>query len=723
MAYLRGPKTIGFPRTFEVDGRWPRLAVRELPASWSRRLSRDHPATAGPPVVTRSRQPQADELPVLALIAEQGAVTLAQLGRFLGLGPKPTIELVERLWNADFLRCEKILVDQPAWVWLSRRGARLSGSELAVFRPVVGGLPAVGALNEIRLQVEPGAGEGRWIAGRRLRREGGRGSSVPRAVLETGAERHAIELRLGKGEPDRLDHLVRRRSSEYDAVVCFCAPSARGQLERLASKRDWPRLVIRDVPEGPKVSKRWSAAEIRRPHREPRRRARPRYLRPARPDTPPPWSQEATPPPPPRSYENAREADLPRPKGERRSGPRDETEVRQRRHLIAATVELASRHGFDRLPIGKVVDLAGVSKTTFYRFFDDKHACFLAAVGESAVPLGRRLDAAYRARPDWVAGLRATIQELAGILASDPSAPLVFVEALALGADGRARVEAGLGPFLVRLRGDLAATGVVLTAFEADALLAGWIGVASRALRHGDDLAEHVEELLAWSRSCIGVSAAPVPTAPSANVELGPRLAIGWEEPPAEATVRRSLGQRQRILQAAVQLVVEDGFEVLSIPRISARAGTSNKTWYEHFDTKEEALLVAFDQLAGAALDAFAKAFDAAGDHARAVAAGIDALFRHLADQPILAALAVELPSLGPPGLQRLDLAAEAFARYFRPPGSQGEIPTVAHQATYAAITSAICRPPADEGPGSLPSLAPRLTALALAPLGAGGDG
>jgi hypothetical protein len=104
---------------------------------------------------------------------------------------------------------------------------------------MIGSLPAAQALNEVRLQVEAKAGEGHWIGARTLRRSAARRGGVPKAVLEIGAERHAIEVRLSRGTPAQLDELIRKGSRHYDAVVCFGAPAARRQLEHLAAKRDW----------------------------------------------------------------------------------------------------------------------------------------------------------------------------------------------------------------------------------------------------------------------------------------------------------------------------------------------------------------------------------------------------------------------------------------------------------------------------------------------------
>src|SRR4029077_20982700 len=88
----------------------------------------------------------------------------------------------------------------------------------------------------------------------------------------------------------------------------------------------------------------------------------------------------------------------------------------------------------------------------------------------------------------------------------------------------------------------------------------------------------------------------------------------GWSEPPDSPRSRAELTQRERIVRAAARVVVDRGYEALSIPTISATARTSNQTFYEHFRNKRESFIAAFEILSGELLAATAGAFAAAGD-------------------------------------------------------------------------------------------------------------
>lgn len=51
-----------------------------------------------------------------------------------------------------------------------------------------------------------------------------------------------------------------------------------------------------------------------------------------------------------------------------------------RERLVAAAIELFYRHGFTAVGIDQVIDLAGVTKTTFYKHFESKDDLMVAAV-------------------------------------------------------------------------------------------------------------------------------------------------------------------------------------------------------------------------------------------------------------------------------------------------------------------------------------------------------
>jgi AcrR family transcriptional regulator len=66
------------------------------------------------------------------------------------------------------------------------------------------------------------------------------------------------------------------------------------------------------------------------------------------------------------------------PKG-RHKLSRDQVAASQHARLIQATIELGNERGFASLTLTDIVGRAGVARSTFYEYFTDKEACFLAA--------------------------------------------------------------------------------------------------------------------------------------------------------------------------------------------------------------------------------------------------------------------------------------------------------------------------------------------------------
>jgi AcrR family transcriptional regulator len=62
--------------------------------------------------------------------------------------------------------------------------------------------------------------------------------------------------------------------------------------------------------------------------------------------------------------------------------PRDEVERNQRERLYGAMVAACDEKGYLGTSVSDVIAVAGVSRGTFYKYFEDKEACFTAALDE-----------------------------------------------------------------------------------------------------------------------------------------------------------------------------------------------------------------------------------------------------------------------------------------------------------------------------------------------------
>ncbi|TMK40064.1 MAG: hypothetical protein E6G56_08675 [Actinobacteria bacterium] len=194
------------------------------------------------------QMPLASDLGALAWVSEQYGARLDHLDLLLGHHRRSTQRLVRRLREAGLIEARPVLADHPAWVWLTPAGQRLAGTGFRVWRPRVGLLAHVAAVNEVRLHIDRLAPAAEWVCERELGRTARRGEHLPDAVIALDGQRHAVEVELTQKSQPRMIQILDDLSDRFDALVYFCAPAARRQLERLAAGGEWPKLHLRELP-------------------------------------------------------------------------------------------------------------------------------------------------------------------------------------------------------------------------------------------------------------------------------------------------------------------------------------------------------------------------------------------------------------------------------------------------------------------------------------------
>ncbi|HEX4669001.1 MAG TPA: TetR/AcrR family transcriptional regulator [Solirubrobacterales bacterium] len=178
-----------------------------------------------------------------------------------------------------------------------------------------------------------------------------------------------------------------------------------------------------------------------------------------------------------------RRPDLPPPKVERikpRSGlSRAEVMAIQRRRILDGVAAALAYHGYEDTKITDIVELAGVSRPTFYEYFEGKEQCFAAAYGDGVERLVAAAEAAVADESDWAARLSLALSASLAFLAADPPlAHLLLVESLAASRPARIEHERSLARLAEALRPPGADHGSAAPVSEETArLLAG--GLAS----------------------------------------------------------------------------------------------------------------------------------------------------------------------------------------------------------------------------------------------------
>lgn len=119
-------------------------------------------------------------------------------------------------------------------------------------------------------------------------------------------------------------------------------------------------------------------------------------------------------------------------------------------------------------------------------------------------------------------------------------------------------------------------------------------------------------------------------------------------------------GQRQRILAATEQLVAERGCAGTSIERIAKAARVSSITFYDHFASKEEAFVAAFDHAVAETVAWLAREAPANRPWPARVREALRALLATIAIHPERARMClIEAPKGGPALVARYEAALD----------------------------------------------------------------
>jgi AcrR family transcriptional regulator len=202
-----------------------------------------------------------------------------------------------------------------------------------------------------------------------------------------------------------------------------------------------------------------------------------------------------------------RRPDVPPPKVERirpRSGlSRAEVAAIQRRRILDGLAAALAYHGYEDTKITDIVELAGVSRPTFYEYFEGKDQCFAAAYDDGVARLVAAVEEAVADRSGWAARISGGLSASLDFLATDPPlAHLLLVESLAASRPARLEHERSLGRLAEALSPPAAGiAGAVPVPEETARLLAGGLAshLSGRVLAgEAERLAESQDLLLGY---------------------------------------------------------------------------------------------------------------------------------------------------------------------------------------------------------------------------------
>lgn len=393
-----------------------------------------------------------------------------------------------------------------------------------------------------------------------------------------------------------------------------------------------------------------------------------------------------------------------------RGTPRPEATQNQRERLFAAMVATVDEKGYEATTVADLVELSGVSRSAFYRHFDDKQACFLAAVEELIGPTLEKLGGDESAAPG-VERARQAFEELIRLIVSQPAAAkMCIVEVYAAGPEGAALVDRSMDQateLAVRMLAQVPEREG-LPRELVRAIVGGIQKVIHKRLYRGQEreLVELGPQLWDW---LLGY---PVPPGPLKALRRRTVKALPFEE-------RQKLANPpERILRALAAVVAEKGYPDTTVAEIVERASTSQRTFYEHFKNKEDAIVAALDSGSARMLAAALPAFRRAPDWPHAVHDTQEAMFCFGAEEPEYARLGgVEMYAAGKRALDQREIVTEGMEGLLAPGYElKPQTPPIAAEAIGGALYSLLYDHVNKKGPETLPDLVPTLVYVTLAP-------
>lgn len=112
----------------------------------------------------------------------------------------------------------------------------------------------------------------------------------------------------------------------------------------------------------------------------------------------------------------------------------------RRELILAAMIRVVGRKGYKETSVADVIAEAGTTRTTFYKHFDDKHDCFLAAYDRLVERVFDEVLAGCDGEQSWLLRMEKGLATIVELFALDPElARTAVVEVAAAGAEARQR--------------------------------------------------------------------------------------------------------------------------------------------------------------------------------------------------------------------------------------------------------------------------------------------
>jgi AcrR family transcriptional regulator len=386
----------------------------------------------------------------------------------------------------------------------------------------------------------------------------------------------------------------------------------------------------------------------------------------------------------------------------------------QRARLYGGMVEAVYQRGYAATSVAHVITLAGVSRRAFYEQFSNKQDCFLSTYDALVAASRKRVLQAWLSERGWANRLYAACKVFLEGIASDPrGANLVLVESIGIGPRGHERLQLTATAFerVVATGFSLTPDGIALPPLAPRAIVGGVRFVVLRRVREGrqQELGALTDELLDWVSSYRSSAVTRLRT-------------LGSGRPPHLVAKRaRFLTREDRrscVMDAMVQLALEDGYTNITDAEIARAAAVSTEAFHREFPSKEECLLAVVGEFAAEAHDAVRRATRNDTDWPEAAHKGVEALIGYCAAHPGLVKLSfIDLFDAGNGMVERVSGLLDGFIKVMTERIPEPErAPSVAAEAIMGAVWAILSSYAPHDRLRYLPCLVDHLTFLIIAP-------
>ncbi|HEV7529610.1 MAG TPA: TetR/AcrR family transcriptional regulator [Solirubrobacteraceae bacterium] len=405
--------------------------------------------------------------------------------------------------------------------------------------------------------------------------------------------------------------------------------------------------------------------------------------------------------------------------------------ARLRGGMIAA----ANRKGYSNASVSAVIEEAGVSRPTFYDYFEHREACFVDTVKYVQGELMNVASTALDEAPGEMA-LEAAVTAIVAFATERPAdARFLTKEALAGGPAALDARDAGIGEFArtIDKRLSSAPHGVEIPDVPLAAALGATYRMLALRLRRGEQsLAGLDERLCEWLRS-YRTSATkqlwrvvkPLPLPEQSPYLMPPAMRPPTPLGPGRQKLSKheiTENHRERIMFATARAVQEDGYNAVTVARIMKLAGLDGRAFYRLFSDKQDAFTAIHELGFQYLMSGTAGAFFAGDSWPERMWEGLRAATQSIDDTPSFAHLGfVEAYAVGPVAIQRVEDSRVAFEIFlqegYRDPDVLNPPPTrIALEATVSAIFEIVYRAARSSSTPETASLLGHLLHIALTP-------